>query len=193
MPTTARILAFSGSLREGSLNMKLVRNAATGARAAGAEVTELDMRELPLPVYSGDLEAAEGLPDNARKLKGLLKEHDGFLIGSPENNSMFSSAIKNMVDWTSWTEQDEPPLVCFRGKIAAIMSASPGGLGGLRGLPHLRLMLENISVLVIPEQKAIPAAHEAFDGDGRLSDAKQRDAVEKIGARLVEVVRRLKD
>ena len=191
MAVKPRILAFSGSLREGSYNMKLVRVAAAGARAAGAEVTDLDLRDLPLPVYSGDLEAAEGLPENARKLKDLMKAHQGFLIASPENNSSLSSALKNAIDWASRPEPQEPPLVCFRDKTAAIMAASPGGLGGLRGLVHLRAILENIFCMVLPDQKAIPKASEAFDGNGRLKDAKQQEAIESIGAKLASVVARL--
>ena len=192
MADTPRILAFSGSLREGSFNQRLVRIAAGGARSAGAEVTELDLRDLPLPVYSGDLEAAEGLPDNARKLKDLMKTHDGFLIGSPENNSSVSAALKNTIDWASRREGDEPPLVCFKGKTAAIMSASPGGTGGLRGLPQLRYILSNIGVLVLPDQKSIPNAGDAFDDGGSLKDPKQQEAVEQIGGKLASILARLK-
>ncbi len=185
------ILAFSGSLRDGSFNMRLVRIAAAGARNAGAEVTELDLRDLPLPVYSGDLEAREGLPQNAKTLKALLKKHDGFLIGSPENNSSLSAALKNAIDWASRSEPGEPSLTCFRGKTAAIMSASPGGLGGLRGLVHLRAILGNIGVLVLPDQKAIPNAAEAFADNGSLKDPKQQEAIEQIGAKLATVLAKL--
>jgi len=192
MSVKPKILAFAGSLREGSHNKKLVRIAAAGARAAGAAVSDLDLRDLPLPVYDGDLESAEGLPANARELKRLLKTHDGFLIASPEYNSSISGALKNAIDWASRPEPDEPPLVCFVGKVAGIMSASPGGLGGLRGLVHLRAILGNISVLVIPQQKAVPNAGEAFSAGGRLKDPKVQDAVEQIGSRVAEVLAKLK-
>ncbi|MHC4108081.1 MAG: NADPH-dependent FMN reductase, partial [Planctomycetota bacterium] len=125
MTVAPKILAFSGSLRTGSYNQMLVRIAAAGARGAGAEVAELDLRELPLPVYDADLEARDGLPDNAKRLKDLMKAHGGFLIASPENNSSVSAALKNTIDWASRPEPGEPTLVCFRDKTAAIMSASP--------------------------------------------------------------------
>lgn len=192
MSATPRILAFSGSLREGSFNRKLVVIAAAGARAAGAEVTELNLRDLPLPVYDADLEAAEGLPANAVKLKDLMGDHDGFLIASPEYNSSLTAALKNAIDWASRKAGDEPPLAAFRGKTAAIMAASPGAVGGLRGLIHLRAILGNIQVLVLPDQKVIPHAHEAFDDDGSLRDPQQQQAVERIGARLAEVLGRLR-
>jgi NAD(P)H-dependent FMN reductase len=191
MTATPRILAFSGSLREGSYNQKLVGVAASGARAAGAEVTELQLRDLPLPVYDADLEAREGMPANAVKLKDIMKAHEGFLIASPEYNSSLSGALKNAIDWASRKVADETPLACFSGKTAAIMAASPGAVGGLRGLSHLRAILGNIQVLVLPEQKVIPNAHEAFKDDGTLKDTAQQDAVRSIGARLATVVGRL--
>jgi chromate reductase, NAD(P)H dehydrogenase (quinone) len=191
MAAKPTILAFSGSLREGSYNQKLARIAAAGARAAGAEVTVLDLRDLPMPVYSGDLEAAEGVPENARKLKALLKAHEGFLIASPENNSSISAALKNAIDWASRKEGDEPPLVCFKGKVAVLMAASTGALGGLRGLVHVRAILGNISVLVLPEQRAVPTAQNAFADDGTLKDPRLQQAITDLGTRLVEILRKL--
>ena len=95
--TTAKILAFAGSARKDSFNKKLVKIAAEGARAAGAEVTYLDFRDLPLPLYDEDLEAALGLPDNALKLKALMKAHQGFLIACPEYNSSITPLLKNAI------------------------------------------------------------------------------------------------
>jgi NAD(P)H-dependent FMN reductase len=191
MSQPPRILAFAGSLRRDSLNKKLVRIAAEGARAAGGEVTLLDLKELPLPVYDEDIETSEGLPPNAKSFKELLKSHQGFLISSPEYNSMPSGALKNALDWASRAEPGEPPLVCFKGKVCVLMSASPGALGGMRALPVLRNMLLNIQVLVLPEQLGLMKAHEAFDAEGRLKDPKQQAAASALGARLVEMLRRL--
>ena len=191
MTTTPKILAFSGSLRKGSFNQQLVKIAAGGAEAAGAEVTVVNLRELPLPVYDADLEEAEGLPENARTLKALMKAHSGFLIASPENNSSLSAALKNAIDWASRREGDETPLVCFKDKTAVIMAASPGALGGLRGLNHLRSILSSIGVLVLPDQKAIPKAHEALTGNGALNDPAQQKAIEALGAKLAGVLEKL--
>jgi len=191
MSSTPRILAFAGSLRRDSLTKKLVRIAAEGARAAGAEVTLIDLKDLPLPVYDGDIEEAEGLPANAKRLKELMKSHQGFLISSPEYNSMPSGALKNALDWASRAEPGETPLVCFKGKLAVLMSASPGALGGMRALPVLRNMLLNIQVIVLPDQLGLMKAHEAFDEAGRLKDAKQQASAEALGARLADMLRRL--
>jgi len=186
-----KILAFSGSLREDSYNQQVVNIAADGARKAGADVTVIHLRDLPLPVYDGDLETASGLPENARTIKDLMKAHQGFLIASPENNSTLSAALKNAIDWASRPDGDETPLVCFKDKTAVIMAASPGALGGLRGLNHLRSILTSIGVLVLPEQKAIPKIHEALDGNGALADAAQQSAVENLGAKLTSVLSKL--
>lgn len=192
MPVTPRILAFAGSARKESYNKKLVRIAADGARAGGAEVTLLDLRDLPLPIFDEDLEKTDGLPDNARKFKQLLLAHDGLLIASPEYNSSITALLKNAIDWASRPAAGEKPLQCFDGKVAALISASPGALGGLRGLVTLRMILGNIRVLVLPDQLAVAKAHEAFNSDGSLKDAAQQDAVRKIGAKLAETIRKLK-
>ena len=191
MSEKPKILAFSGSLREDSYNQQIVTIAADGARKAGADVTVIRLRDLPLPVYDADLETASGLPENARTIKDLMKAHQGFLIASPENNSTLSAALKNAIDWASRPDGDETPLVCFKDKTAVIMAASPGALGGLRGLSHLRAILTSIGVLVLPEQKAIPKIHESLDGNGVLADAAQQSAVENLGAKLTSVLAKL--
>ena len=188
---TPKILAFAGSTREGSFNKKLIRIAAAGATAAGAEVTLLDLRDLPLPLYDGDLEAREGIPENARKLKELMVAHHGFLISAPEYNSSITGVLKNAIDWASRPASGEPSLVAFTAKAAALMSASPGALGGLRGLVHLRAILSNIGVLVIPDQVAVPLAPEAFAADGSLKDAKRQAGVDGLGRKLTELLRKL--
>jgi NAD(P)H-dependent FMN reductase len=192
MSPNVKILAFAGSTRRESLNKRLVRVAAAGAREAGAEVTVLDLAQLPLPLYDGDLEAAEGLPANARRLKTLMAEHDGFLISSPEYNSSLSAVLKNAIDWVSRREADEPPLVAFAGKAAALMSASPGALGGLRGLVHLRAILGNLGILVLPQQRAVGGAAKAFDEDGTLADPKTQAAVAALGSSLAETLAKLR-
>ena len=192
MPTP-KILAFAGCLRAGSFNKKLAALAAGAARVAGAEVTVVDLRELALPLFDQDLEDAGGLPEGAKKFKALLRASDGFLIASPEYNSSITAALKNALDWASRAESDdEPPLAAYRGKVAALFAASPGALGGLRGLVTLRSILGNIGVLVLPDQVAIATAHEAFDDAGQLKDARKAKQVAALVQSLVETARRLK-
>jgi NAD(P)H-dependent FMN reductase len=191
MTNAPKILAFAGSTREASYNKKLVKIAAQGAKAAGAEVTYIDLRDLPMPIYDEDLEAKEGIPENARKFKELLKAHQGLLIAAPEYNSSITAVLKNAIDWASRPESGEPMLAAFTGKVAAIMSASPGGLGGLRGLIHVRSILSSINVLVLPEQKAISSAFQAFDEEEKLKDPKQQEAIEQLGSKVATLLAKI--
>lgn len=188
-----KLVAFAGSLRTASHNKRIAHIAAEAARAAGAEVTFVDLREFNLPVFDQDIEDATGLPEGAKKLKALFRESDGFLIASPEYNSSITAALKNAIDWASRSESDdEPDLVAFRGKTAALFSASPGALGGLRGLVTVRSILGNIGVCVLPDQVSIPKAHEAFDGQGQLKDEKQGKKIAALATKLVEFTRKVK-
>ncbi len=186
--TQPKILAFAGSTRKASYNKKLVRVAARGAAAAGAAVTVIDLKDYPLPLFDADLESEHGPPENAVRFKKLLVGHDGFLIASPEYNSSITAVLKNAIDWASRPAEGEPRLVAFKGKAAAILSASPGALGGLRGLVHVRSILGNIGVLVLPDQVTVPKASEAFDTQGNLTDARQQAAVEGLGRSLAELL-----
>ncbi|MCZ6726530.1 MAG: NAD(P)H-dependent oxidoreductase [Acidobacteria bacterium] len=187
----ARILAFAGSARAGSVNKKLVRVAARMAREAGAEVTEIDLQDFPLPLYDGDLEEDQGVPGNATRIRDLMRDHDGLLLSCPEYNSSITPLLKNTFDWVSRPADGQPSLIAFRGKVATLLSASPGALGGLRGLVHVRAILGNVGVLVLPSQVAVSQAHKAFSDDGELADEGAAARVEKAVAELVEVVGKL--
>ncbi|MCA8916626.1 MAG: NAD(P)H-dependent oxidoreductase [Planctomycetes bacterium] len=187
-----KILAFAGSLRKGSWNKKLVRAAAEGAREAGADVTVVDLKDYPMPIYDGDDEAANGLPENALKLIDLFTTHDGYLIASPEYNSGYSAVLKNLIDWTSRPREGFKPFDAWKGKPVAIMAASPGARGGIRMLPHLRDLLSNIQFLVLPGMFGLANANEAFDADGNLKDEKTAGIVKGLGRAVVEMAGKLK-
>ena len=108
-----KILAFAGSTRTDSFNKRLAKVAAAGASESGADVTVIDLRDFPMPLYDEDLESQEGLPSNVLKLKDLMLKPQGFLISSPEYNSSISGVLKNMIDWTSRPRDDEPPSACY--------------------------------------------------------------------------------
>jgi NAD(P)H-dependent FMN reductase len=186
-----RILAFAGSTRSGSHNFRLLLVAVDGARHAGADVTVLDLNDYPLPLFNEDLEREQGTPENATKLKQLFVAHHGLLIASPEYNSSITPLLKNTIDWVSRAAEGEAPLAAYRGKVAALMAASPGGLGGLRGLVHVRSILSNIGVLVLPDQIAVSRAFEAFDDQGQLKDPKQQAQVHGLGRSVAETVGKL--
>jgi NAD(P)H-dependent FMN reductase len=179
------ILAFAGSTRTGSFNKKLVKIAAQGAEKAGAIVTVIDLLDFPMPLFSEDIESETGIPEAARNLKKLMIASQGFLIASPEYNSAFSPVLKNAIDWVSRVEkEDEPPLQAFKGKFAALMAASPGPLGGIRGLVMVRMLLANIGVTVLPDQQTIRNAYKAFNDEGSLIDDKKQDLILNLGKEL---------
>lgn len=187
MTIKPKILAFAGSLRKDSFNKKLVKIAIKGAEENGSEVTYIDIKDYPLPVYDAEIEESQGLPENALKIKKLLLEHDGFLISCPEYNSSISGALKNFIDWASRpASADEVYLCCFIDKVVMLMSASPSFLGGLRGLVHVRSIFSNINSLVLPQQKCISNADKAFNPDGTLIDSKHQNDVINLGKKLSE-------
>jgi NAD(P)H-dependent FMN reductase len=187
MAAKTKILAFAGSTRKDSYNKRLARLAGEAAREAGADVTFLDLRDYTLPVFDEDLEAASGVPEPARRLKDVLRSHRGFIIACPEYNSSITAVLKNAIDWCSRKEKGEQPLECFRGKVAALLAASPGALGGLRGLVTVRSILGNIGMLVLPDQVAVPQANEAFRPGGGLVDEKRMQAVRSLADSLVKL------
>jgi NAD(P)H-dependent FMN reductase len=128
---TAKILAFAGSARQDSFNKKLVKIAVEGAKAAGAEVTYLDFRDLPLPLYDEDLEEAEGLPENVLKLKDLMKAHQGFLIACPEYNSSITPLLKNAIDWASRSAPGRTFIGVFQRKGCGVNECFPWSVGRL--------------------------------------------------------------
>ncbi len=190
----AKLLFFAGSVRKESMNKKLAKLAADMAQDAGAQVTHIDLKDFEMPLYDGDVEAQNGIPENAKKLKQLFVEHDGFFIASPEYNSSMPPLLKNTLDWISRPhEENEASLIAFIGKIAALGAVSPGGLGGLRGLVSLRMMLGNIGVTVVPSQVAVGSGFQAFDEHEHLKDDRQAGMLKATIDEFVKIANRMTD
>ncbi|MCB0318223.1 MAG: NAD(P)H-dependent oxidoreductase [Bdellovibrionales bacterium] len=192
MSKKIKLLAFCGSLRKDSLNKKLVQQASQAAIEAGAEVKFFDIGEYSLPLYNQEIEDSNGLPENARQIKKLMIESDGFIIASPEYNSSISAPLKNLIDWASRKEGDEESLVAFKEKTALLLAASPGALGGLRGLVHLRSILSNLGMLLLPDQYALSKAHEAFNESAELVSSEVREKLVVLTKKLISLTSRLK-
>jgi NAD(P)H-dependent FMN reductase len=192
----AKILVFAGSARRDSLNKKLARVGAEAVRAAGGEATFVDLDDYPIPVYHGDLEAKEGMPQNARKLRALFLAHEGLLIASPENNQSITSLLKNTIDWLSRDIGDgkgeNSGLAPYRGKVVGIMNATPGPYGGVRHLYHLRQVLSGLQAIVLPNQVQLGHADQAFDEQGALKDERWSKALATLAKALVETTDKLK-
>jgi len=186
MSSPARLLFFAGSSRTASHNKKLAQLGAKIADANGIPSTFADLGDYPMPMYNGDLEAAEGPPENARKFKALMQAHSGIFIASPEYNASITPLLKNTLDWVSHTRDDgEAPLEVFKTRVFALGSASPGGMGGLRSLITARTVLElGLGALVLPDQFAVPRAAEAFDEHGHLKNKEAQESFKQLIQKL---------
>lgn len=186
--TTPKLLFFAGSAREASYNKRLAKLGAMIAEANGIAATFADLGDYPMPLYDGDLQAREGVPENAYKLEALMKVHSGVFIASPEYNASISPLLKNTLDWISRIRRDgEEPLLVFKTRVFAIGAASPGGTGGMRGLFALRhVLVHGLGSLVLPDQFYVPRAADAFDVHGHLVD---KEAQERFKVLLQKLAR----
>lgn len=177
------LLFFAGSTRQHSHNRRLAQAAADQARAAGAQATVLELSAFDIPMYNADLES-QGTPADVLRLKQALHDHAGWVICTPEYNGSYPALLKNALDWASspvaghatWNDGTLP----FRGKVVGLLSASPGGLGGLRAQSHLAPLLLNLQCWVAPQCYALPRAGEAWTEDGQLRHAADRTGVQAV-------------
>jgi chromate reductase, NAD(P)H dehydrogenase (quinone) len=187
-----RLLFFAGSAREASYNKRLAQLARHIAGANGIEAVFADLKDYPMPIYHGDLEAGEGPPIKAREFNALLAEYQGVFIATPEYNSSMPPLLKNTLDWvTRVRAKGESGLEVYKSRVFAISGASPGYYGAMRSLLHLRQMLEvGLGALVIPQQLALPRAGDAFDADGSLKDKAQQDLLKSVVEALAIAARK---
>ena len=190
--STPKILAFAGSLRKDSFNKRLVKIALRASADAGAETTFVNLSDFQMPLYCQDYEVEHGIPDSVVALKELMKSHDGFLIASPEYNGSLTGVLKNTIDWMSRPYADDPRMACFDGKVAGIIAASPGGLGGLRGLSHLRTILAGIGTFVLPNHVAVGNSGTNLVDDESIKDENLQQAIINLSSELVRVIRGLR-
>ena len=189
----ARLLFFAGSARQDSLNKKVARLGSRIAEANGIDATFLDLADYPMPLYDGDHEAANGVPESAVRLADQIHGHHGVMIAAPEYNAGISPLLKNSLDWVTRVKSDGADYkAMFRSKVFALASASPGGTGGMRGLFTVRHVLEyGLGALVLPDQFLLPRAGQAFDENGHLADKDAQERFKDLIARLSHATRAL--
>ncbi len=185
-----RILALAGSYRENSFNKRVLAIAADGARAAGADVTLIDLRDFPLPIFDTDAVERNGFDAQALRLQDIMNDHDGFLIASPEYNGGIPGGFKNAIDWASRANDKYKMYGPIKGKTAALITASPGQFGGIRCLAHLRGVFTIMGVHVLPMEIAVGFVSQKFEVDsGELTDEKTKSLLENLGATLANVLK----
>lgn len=170
MPATVKILAISGSLRRQSLNTSLLR----AAKAAGIPGVSIELVTLHgIPLYDGDLEEQEGIPQAVTDLKSRIIACDGVLLGTPEYNNGIPGVFKNAIDWLSRPPADIGTV--FGGRPVAVIGASPGGFGTILAqsawLPVLRTLGMNHWA---GGRLMASRAHQVFDAAGELTDENLR-------------------
>ena len=188
-----RLLFFAGSTREGSFNKKLARLAQHIATANGIEGVFVDLKDYPMPLYNGDLEAEQGPPQKAQEFKSLLGEYQGVFIASPEYNASITPLIKNTIDWISVVrERGEPQLAVYQNRVFALGGASPGRSGAMQSLLALRQVLAvGCRALVLAEQVSVPNAEQAFDEMDELRDTRAAEQLKLVVRKLVDTARLL--
>ncbi len=175
-----QVLAFSGSTREDSYNQKLIDEATEIATSLGAKVTVIYLSDYPIPFYDGDLEAKNGLPPYAKKLRDLMIQSDAIIISTPEYNGSISAVLKNCLDWTSRSETGQPSREAYLEKRFALMSASPGNHGGIKALTHLKAIIQNIGGTVISKQLSLPSAQVYFSNSPRDANPDLQEVVKEL-------------
>jgi chromate reductase, NAD(P)H dehydrogenase (quinone) len=164
MNKALKIVAVAGSLRKGSYNKQVLQVVVDHLKSKNVDVNLVDLSTYSIPLFNQDLEASEGMPAEVKKLKQAFTDANAIIIASPEYNASITGVLKNAIDWISrGVSKDESMYFSFSGKPAGIISASPGGLGGMRGLFHVRDILTGLGCPVMPEQVCVKQAHEGME------------------------------
>lgn len=158
------LAAFCGSTRRGSLNRLLLDATVERCREAGASVDVIDLREADLPVFNQDLENELGVPAGVAPIQARLDVVDGVLIASPEYNGGYTPLFKNTLDWISRIDH-----LTFYPRYVGLMTATPGGKGGARGLAQMEQLFRNIFVNVHEPSFGLGGARDELDGDGPVA------------------------
>lgn len=188
--TQARdVLAFSGSVRDGSLNSTLLGLLIAEAERQGVVVTRINLRDHTLPIYDGDIEVRGEVPETVAVLRRLVRDHAGLLIACPEHNGSVTALLKNTLDWCSRPVDGSPPLEPFHRKTVLIVGTSVSPFGGLRAIGHLRAILAKMGATVLPQDLAVPFGQTAFDAGGFNADTLRGLATDAITALLQDLRR----
>lgn len=181
-----RIAIIPGSLRAGSYNRKLAHVFEDVLKKHDVETEIIDLKDHPLEVYDGDVEADTGIPDPCWKLKARIAATHAMIVCSPEYNGGVPGMLKNTLDWT--TRGGSNP---WSGKVVMLAGASEGSWGTNRMQPSLRASFAVMGALVVPQSITVPKAGTVWNEEGKLLDETLPGRVEKAIAGLLDVTRKM--
>ena len=182
------LLVFSGSIRDGSHNTKLASAVSAIAADVGADVKHISLKDYPAPLFDSEWEKENGVPASVTELGALMSASDAAFFASPEYNSGVTPLLKNTIDWLSRLKPHP-----FRETVFSLGGASPGSLGGIRGLFALRTTLVGLNAIVMPEQLTVGGAGSAFNEDGSFSSERTQSLATAQLERLIDVAGRLRN
>lgn len=182
-----KVLILAGSIRSSAYSQQLANAYAAELVNHSCDITRITLSDYQLPIILETPQSDREIPANAQKLGKLFDAHDAVLIVTPEYNGSLPPLLKNAIDWISVAKADGGrPLTPFRGKVCAIASSSPGMMGGIAALGHLREILVRLGMLVISEQLALGGARSGFDDKERLSNERSASILSAACRSLVE-------
>lgn len=186
-----KVLGFAGSTRTESMNRRLLAHVLEKVAGHGAETQTFEFRDCPMPLYDGDAESEEGMPDTVLGFRAAVMGADALVIASPEYNASYSALLKNAIDWGSRSDRARGQGNVFSDKVVLLVAASPGGFGGVRGLRHVREALSELGAIVLPQQVGVGNGASMFGDDGELANERSRKFLDDAVSRLVTVTERL--
>lgn len=181
---TPRVFAFSGSLRTGSWNTKLIELAVPLLRAKGVEVDVWNFRAANVPLYDPDT-SETNYPAALTDAKERVRAADGVMLASPEYNHSMPGSLKNLIDFLSRPPKEQP----FRGKLVAHLGATPGGFGTLYSQAVGRQVMNALGAWSLPGQYVVSHAPTAFGDDGQLTDPARAQELDTFLTRYADALR----
>ena len=182
-----KIIGFAGSFREKSYNKMVLKLVLEKAKEAGAEVELVDLKELNIPIYDGDLENEIQLPDGIKILREKIEKSDGIIIATPEYNHSLPGGLKNTIDWLSRTKFFPSVLT---NKKFALFGASDGNFATVRAQIAFYPIANTLELDLMPSKTYVGNVEEVFDEAGKCLDPKVEERLAKFAVKFVEFVQK---
>ncbi|MGD1888302.1 MAG: NADPH-dependent FMN reductase [Cohaesibacteraceae bacterium] len=191
--SSVRLLALSGSTRDGSVNTKLASTITSMASNVGFDAVQISLADHPAPLFDADWEKQNGPPEPIKALQALMVEQDAIFVASPEYNGGITPLLKNTIDWLSRVRvEGQPGSLVFKKPVWSLGAVSPGVQGGVNSLYQLRPTITRLGAIVMPEQLTVGGGASAFNEDGSFANDRTINLATAQLERLFDVAGKLK-